>query len=173
MVTVANKSSVITLERSAVSDLDFILAAEADGDTSKFIIPWTGDRHLHALSDPDCAHLIIREPETTERLGFVMLFGLASCNRDIEFRRIVSIRKNQGIGRAALQAVKGFAFHTLNAHRLWLDVKSKNARARHLYASERFLMEGIMRECLLEENGFESLVLMSILRSEFEASVVS
>src|SRR5271169_4888062 len=78
----------------------------------KFIIPWTGDRHLHALSDPDCAHLIIREPETTERLGFVMLFGLASCNRDIEFRRIVSIRKNQGIGRAALQAVKGFAFHT-------------------------------------------------------------
>jgi len=57
-----------------------------------------------------------------------------------------------------------------NAHRLWLDVKSKNARARHLYQSEGFVEEGVMRECLLEDGHFESLVLMSMLRQEFEAT---
>lgn len=97
-----------------------------------------------------------------------MLFGVTSRNRTIELRRIVIVDKGAGIGRAALRGVKALAFGRLEAHRLWLDVKSNNQRARHLYESEGFLEEGVMRECLLEDDGFESLVLMSILRREHE-----
>ncbi len=99
-----------------------------------------------------------------------MLFGLASRDKAIEFRRIVSVSQGRGVGRASLRAVKAYAFNKLNAHRLWLDVKSKNSRARHLYKSEGFVEEGVMRECLFEDGQFESLVLMSMLRQEFETA---
>ncbi|PZO38752.1 MAG: hypothetical protein DCF17_14225 [Shackletoniella antarctica] len=58
-----------------------------------------------------------------------------------------------------MDETKRLVFDTLKAHRLWLDVKSKNSRARYLYRSEGFVEEGFMRECLFEEVERESLVL--------------
>jgi len=160
---------MITLDRATADDLDFIVSCEGAEETAQFIIPWTRACHLTAMSDPDGMYLVIRAQNSDLKLGFVLLFGLTSIHRSIELRRIVVSQKGLGIGRAAIRAVKELAFNQLNAHRLWLDVKLKNTRARHLYTSEGFSEEGIIRECLLEENGFESLVLMSILGSEIEA----
>lgn len=155
------------LRRTEPADLSFILECEADPGTAPYILPWTHERHLHAVSEPDCAHLVLCDPNDGTRLGFAMLFGLVSPHRAIEFRRVVVARKGQGVGRAALRAIKALAFGELAAHRLWLDVKSRNARARYLYRSEGFTEEGVMRECLREEDGYESLVLMSMLRHEY------
>jgi diamine N-acetyltransferase len=157
---------MIELKPTTEFDLGVVLAAEADDDTSKYIIPWPRERHLAALADSDCAHLMICDIGSGEYLGFVLLYGMASQNRSIELRRIVCTRKGCGVGRATIQEIKRLAFGRLNAHRLWLDVKSINIRARRLYASEGFIEEGVMRECLLEGDGFESLVLMSILQAE-------
>lgn len=157
---------MIKLAPTSPADIPFVMASEADDDTSPFIFPWTTERHLAALADPDCAHLSIRDATTNEWLGFVLLFGLSSPHRAIELRRIVCARKGMGIGRAAIRAVIEMAFGSLGAHRLWLDVKTTNARARHLYASEGFCEEGILRECLLGKDGFESLVLMSMLATD-------
>jgi RimJ/RimL family protein N-acetyltransferase len=66
-----------------------------------------------------------------------------------------------------VRAVKRFAFEEHQAHRLWLDVKAFNARARHLYASEGFVEEGVLRECLRGESRFDSLVILSMLASEY------
>lgn len=55
----------------------------------------------------------------------------------------------------------------VNANRLWLDVVESNERARSLYASVGFTEEGVLRESLRRDEGFASLVLMSILASEF------
>jgi RimJ/RimL family protein N-acetyltransferase len=63
--------------------------------------------------------------------------------------------------------VKRFAFVERRAHRLWLDVKEQNHRARSLYESEGFTLEGVLRECLKGAEGFESLVVMSMLASEY------
>ncbi len=75
--------------------------------------------------------------------------------------------KGAGLGRAALRAAKKIAFDDLHAHRFWLDVKSRNARARSLYDSEGFIMEGTLRDAVKQADGFESLHVMSMLRSEF------
>jgi diamine N-acetyltransferase len=147
-------------------DLSSVVASESDDETSPFIIPWTTERHMAALSDPDCAHLSLHDAQTDDWLGFVLLFGLSSPHRAIELRRIVCMQKGMGIGRAAVRAVIQLAFGSLKAHRLWLDVKSTNARARHLYLSEGFMEEGLLRECLLGKDGFESLVLMSMLSTD-------
>lgn len=154
---------MITLIPTSQHDLPLVVASEADDDTLPFIIPWTAERHTAAISDPDCSHLSVRCAKTGEWSGFVLLFGLSSPHRAIELRRIVCSRKGIGIGRATVRAVIHHVFGSLDAHRLWLDVKSTNSRARSLYLSEGFSEEGVMRECLLGINGFESLVMMSML----------
>jgi diamine N-acetyltransferase len=162
---------MIVLTKTIPDDIDYVTAAESDADTATFIIPWTPERHLEAMKDADCAHLIIRRSSDGNPVGFVLLFGLTSHHSAIELRRIVAVKRGAGIGRAALRAVKSLAFGEHRAHRLWLDVKTTNLRARRLYRSEGFVEEGVLRECLREAAGFESLVVMSILRSEYEGSL--
>ena len=68
-----------------------------------------------------------------------------------------------------LRVAKKVAFDDLGAHRLWLDVKTHNTRAKALYDSEGFVVEGLLRESVRTDSGFESLVVMSMLQSEFTA----
>ena len=75
--------------------------------------------------------------------------------------------KGKGFGRESLKLIKMIAFEELKAHRLWLDVREKNERAQNLYKSEGFIEEGILRECILHEGVYESLIMMSILESEY------
>jgi RimJ/RimL family protein N-acetyltransferase len=157
----------VQLRPTTPEDLDFVVEAERDPDNARFILPWARDQHDHALSDPDVAHRIIVPEGTHDRVGFLLLRGLASPHGSLEFRRIVVTAKGRGLGRAAVRAVKRLAFVEQKAHRLWLDVKEFNARARHLYVSEGFVQEGVLRECLRSESGFDSLVVLSMLASEY------
>ncbi|MGH7576068.1 MAG: GNAT family N-acetyltransferase [Longimicrobiales bacterium] len=163
----------IDLRPTRLEDLDFVLGAERDPNNARFILPWPRARHAQAMADSDLAHRIIEQGSEHARVGFVLLAGLTNPDRSVEFRRIVVTAKGQGLGRAAVRAAKQFAFVEHNAHRLWLDVKQHNARARRLYESEGFIVEGVLRECLASESGFDSLVVMSMLASEYNAPVAT
>jgi len=63
--------------------------------------------------------------------------------------------------------VKKLCFEEWRAHRLWLDVKEHNMRARHLYESEGFVREGVLRECIRNGETYESLIVMSMLEQEY------
>ena len=156
----------LTLRPTGEKDLPFVIESENQAAESRFVTSQGLDRHREYLADPDISHLIIESDGNAA--GYVVLAGLIDENENIEFRRIVVTEKGQGIGRKVLRLVKELAFGELNAHRLWLDVKAFNERARHLYETEGFIVEGTIRECIKTENGRESVVLMSILRSEFE-----
>lgn len=156
----------VQLRSASEADLDFIVSAEQDSASAPFILGWLRDRHLAALSDSDLRCLIIVGP--LGDVGFVLLAGVANPNRAIEFRRLVIVDKGRGYGRAAVRAVLRMVFREFGAHRIWLDVKVHNARARYLYESEGFVLEGILRECLLRPDGdYDSLAVMSVLSSEF------
>ncbi len=168
----------VELRPTTPEDLDFVLGAERDPENARYILPWTREQHAQAAADPNVAHRIITpegshdsvggvSPPNPRRAGFVLLLGLTSPHRSLEFRRIVVTAKGRGLGRAVVRATKRFAFEEHQAHRLWLDVKEFNARARHLYASEGFVEEGVLRECLRTESGFDSLVVLSMLASEY------
>ncbi len=43
----------------------------------------------------------------------------------------------------------------------------KNTVAQRLYESEGFIEEGILRDCILYNEDYESLMVMSILESEY------
>jgi RimJ/RimL family protein N-acetyltransferase len=87
----------------------------------------------------------------------------------VELKRIVLQAKGQGLGRACVRLLKQMAFRDLHAHRFWLDVKSENLRAQQLYLSEGFVVEGTLREAVRLADGYDSLVVMSMLEGEYAA----
>jgi RimJ/RimL family protein N-acetyltransferase len=111
--------------------------------------------------------LIIASQPHSQPVGFVILAGLQGEHRSIEFRRIVVTEQGKGYGRAAVRAIQRHAFDTLSAYRLWLDVKEPHTRARAVYKKEGFHYEGTLRECLKGPEGFESLVVMSVLEQQY------
>lgn len=149
-------------------DVLWIVDLEGQPATAPWILPWSAALHRGALADPDMAvRLVLRDGK---RVGFVILAGLQNPHRSVELRRLVVAppARGRGIGRAALRAVRRLAFDGLRAHRLWLDVKTDNARARALYASEGFRHEGTLRECLREAGGWSSLAVMAVLEHDDE-----
>jgi RimJ/RimL family protein N-acetyltransferase len=155
----------VSLRTSSKQDTAFICRLEQDSENSQFITPWRLEKHESAFDDEDIFHSIIFQNQVA--VGFLILAGIKNPNQSIEFMRIVIGEKNKGLGRKALQAVKRLCFEKLNVHRLWLDVKTFNERAKHLYQSEGFIVEGTLRECLKSGDQFESLTILSILESEF------
>ncbi|MBM7568817.1 GNAT family N-acetyltransferase [Paenibacillus sacheonensis] len=84
-------------------------------------------------------------------------------------QRIVVQAKGRGCGKEALKLALRWLFDTRSAHRVWLDVKAFNERARHVYASLGFVYEGTLRERLRVGDRYESLILMSMLWKEYDA----
>ncbi|TLS50787.1 GNAT family N-acetyltransferase [Paenibacillus antri] len=165
--TIIRNERVALRRTSGEADLNFVVSAERDEANRPYITPWELERHREAATDDDMLHLII-EGAGGERAGFAILLGTASVRGTIELLRLVVTAKGKGYGKAALQAVQAYAFRERHARRLWLDVKERNARARNLYETMGFRVEGRMRDVCREEEGYESLLIMSILEHEYD-----
>ncbi|MDB5871947.1 MAG: spermidine N(1)-acetyltransferase (Diamine acetyltransferase)-like protein [Ramlibacter sp.] len=157
----------VRLRPTMTSDLDFVLSLESDPENLEFITPWERTQHDAAIRFPDFRHFVIEGGDDLEAVGFLILIGCRSQHQSLELKRMVVRAKGAGFGRAALRVAKKVAFDDLGAHRLWLDVKTRNTRAKALYDGEGFVVEGQLREAVKVAGGFESLIVMSMLESEF------
>ena len=157
----------VRLRPTMSSDLEFVVSLENDLANLPFITPWERTQHEAAIRFPDFRHFIIEGGPGLDAVGFVILIGCRSQHQSLELKRMVVRSKGEGFGRAALRTAKRVAFDDLGAHRFWLDVKKLNARAKALYDSEGFVVEGELRESVKVPGGFESLIVMSMLRNEF------
>jgi diamine N-acetyltransferase len=157
----------IRLRRATEADLDFVLAAEHSPENSPFVTRWTREQHAGSLSSEEVGLFIVESESDQSPVGYFIMAGLMDQNQSLELRRIVVTEKKKGYGQQTLDVIKRLAFVERGAHRLWLDVKKENARALHVYESQGFVIEGVLRECIKAESAFESLVVMSILRDEY------
>ena len=161
----------VDLRPAGKHDLPMILRAEAAARRDGFVQGWSESEHLDALSRPGTAYFLVQDAGMAEVAGYAILRGLDDrVHRSIELKRFVVTVPGQGIGRAALREIKRLAFGVHHAHRLWLDAFTDNARARHLYASEGFVEEGVLRECVLRGDAWASLVVISLLAREYAAT---
>ena len=158
----------VRLRPTGEGDLDFVLREEGDERNRPFIGRWPRARHLEALADGGVEHLIA-EDRGGAPVGYAILTGVGDPGRIVCLKRLMVAQKGACYGRAVLRLVKERAFGPLGAHRLWLDVKEGNARARGLYESEGFVAEGVLRDSLWTGEEHESLVVMSILEREYRA----
>lgn len=157
----------VRLRPTMSSDLEFVLSLEQDPENLPYITPWERTQHEAAIRFPDFRHFILEGGPGLDAVGFLILIGCRSPHQSLELKRMVVRSKGEGYGRAALRVVKKVAFDDLGAHRLWLDVKKPNTRAKALYDSEGFIVEGELRESVKVRGGFESLIVMSMLQGEF------
>jgi RimJ/RimL family protein N-acetyltransferase len=157
----------VRLRPTMQSDLEFVLSLERDPENLPYITPWERIQHEAAIRFPDFRHFIIETGEKLEAGGFLILIGCRNQHQSIELKRMVVRDKNRGFGRAALRQAKKIAFDDLGAHRFWLDIKRRNTRAKSLYDSEGFVFEGELREAVKLQDGYDSLVVMSMLQDEF------
>jgi diamine N-acetyltransferase len=161
----------VRLRPTMLSDLDYVIGVETDQHNLPFITPWERTQHEGAVRFPDFRHFIVEAGADYERGGFVILQGCRNQHKSVELKRIVLQPKGQGIGRACVRLLKQMAFRDLHAHRFWLDVKTLNQRALALYASEGFVEEGRLRESVKLDEGYDSLVVMSMLDREYQARI--
>jgi len=161
------KSNYVILRNTGENDLDFVVDLEREPVNAQYVGQWTKEQHRDAIFHEDILHLIVEEKATNKPVGYVIIAGLTSMNQNIELRRVANSEKGKGFGRKTLLLVKKIVFEKLNAHRLWLDVRYKNYRAQKLYIYQGFIQEGVLRECILYNRNYESLIVMSILKSEY------
>jgi diamine N-acetyltransferase len=154
-----------------LSDLDFVISVEQDPLNRPFITPWDRTQHEGSIRFPDCRHFIVEAGEGYASVGFVILQGCRNPHRSIELKRMVLRPDTQGrgIGRDCIRWLARMAFRDLGAHRFWLDVKALNVRAQALYLSEGFVEEGRLRESVRTADGYDSLIVMSMLAQEYAA----
>lgn len=159
-------SEAMVLQRTTVQDLAFVLAIEQSEINRVYIGQWTKAEHAATLQDPNILHLTVWD-SSGKRVGYIIITGLQDTHLTVCIKRIVIHSKGFGYGKLSLCLVTDWIFRHTESHRLWLDVRDHNHRARHVYESCGFTLEGTLRDCIKVGEHFESLHIMSILRHEY------
>ena len=88
-------------------------------------------------------------------------FGMMIGRRD---------RQRRGLGRRALHLLLRHGFDVLNLERVYLFVAAYNVAARRLYEAAGFCHEGCLRSHVALEGKYYDLLVMGLLRGEFDRS---
>ncbi len=167
------------------------LAAYDPGDAST-IVRWTDNREYMRRIDTDPARPLTVE-EVAERSGrsdpYSFYFGLRTLEDDrlIGFVALHSIEWangagtfsmgigdpvdwGRGYGGDAIDLIMRYAFAELNLHRVGVETIATNARIIRLIERAGFQHEGRIREAVHRDGSRVDLVLMGLLRREWEAA---
>ncbi len=125
--------------------------AEADSDTS--------GPHVQFVVDVDGV-----------AVGSVSLFEFDQLARHAEVGiALVVEARGQGIGTAAISQIIEFAFVRCNLRRVHLEVIESNRGAIRAYEKAGFALEGRQREHAWVRGRYEDILVMGLLRSEWES----
>lgn len=153
--------------RAAVNkDLHFILNQETREEFQNLIVRWSPDEHLSNIKNPDKGYFMV-ESNQSQIIGYIILSDLKSIHRCIFLQRIVMDQPGKGQGKKALKLIMDKVFNEYQAHRFWLDVFEDNHRAISAYKSVGFKQEGKLREAFKREDEYHSMLIMSILETEY------
>ena len=170
----------IMLREYRRDDLPFITAWVNDAETTKylgdlFVWPQTvrnSDDFLESRLSGSRreASFVIADKYTQDYLGQADLMDINWIDRCATVGMVIgrSDNRGKGIGEEALRLLCDFAFLKLGLMRVDLHVYSGNERAIACYEKAGFVKEGVKRKARYCNGAFMDLVLMSILREEWE-----
>ena len=106
-----------------------------------------------------------------KHIGSVGLEGIEWMNRCAGFGIIIGEKLlwNQGYGTEATHLMLKHGFETLNLNRIFLHVYENNPRAIHAYKKVGFVKEGLLRDAVYRNGCYINILLMSVLRSEWNS----
>jgi RimJ/RimL family protein N-acetyltransferase len=119
----------------------------------------TRDLAFWAILDEQSHHLgdILLHLNTRHRSAYLQIYLGSPAAR------------GRGIGRAAVDAVLGWAFDDARLHRVWLHTLPGNDVAERLYSAAGFTREGVEREALARDDGMLDQYRWSMLSHEWTA----
>ncbi len=75
---------------------------------------------------------------------------------------------DKGHGTQVMQLMLRHGFETLNLNRIYLQVFADNLRAIRCYEKVGFVLEGRLRQAVYRRGSYQDVLIMSILRSEWQ-----
>lgn len=120
------------------------------------------------LLDKSKKNFIIKKENL--KIGICGLNNIDYKNKKAELYILIGEKKERGKGysKEGLQLLLAYGFHILNLNKIYLYVFEDNIRAQNLYKTLNFKKEGLLREEYLKKNKYKNLLIMSILKKEFE-----
>ena len=159
----------LRIRRAELEDLNYIMELQYKPENVKFIVPFNEKYHMAIINSDNYENMdvIAEEIATGAAVGYFMLCNLYGSS--VEIRHVIIDKKGVGYGRESLNILLKRSFEVKKFHRAWLDCKTYNKRALHLYESCGFQREGISRECIFVNGVYEDLINLSILDREYFA----
>jgi RimJ/RimL family protein N-acetyltransferase len=113
----------------------------------------------------------IRKGKAWKLIGNCGAFGIDTVNRSAELGIMIGAKEewNKGYGSEAMTLLLQHGFETLNLHRLFLRVYEENVRAVRSYEKAGFVFEGKLRQAVYKHGNYDDVLIMSVLRSEWDS----
>ena len=117
------------------------------------------------------ACFVIADKETQAYLGQADLMDIDWIDRCATVGIVIgrAEKRGVGIGEQALTLLLEHAFLRLGLHRVQLDVYAGNERGIACYQKAGFVQEGVKRRARYVNGVYMDVILMSVLREEWEA----
>ncbi len=170
----------IMLREYRKEDLDQITAWVNDMETTKYlsdIFTWPQTvknsedfLEMRISGGRREAGFVIADRETQDYLGQADLMDINWINRCGTVGIVIADKKNRGrgIGTEALTLLCDYAFTQLGLHRVQLDVYGGNKSAMACYERVGFVKEGVKRQARFCLGEYMDVILMSVLKEEWE-----
>ncbi|GHO91657.1 N-acetyltransferase [Reticulibacter mediterranei] len=165
-----------TLERD---DLDLFWQWFADREITRYsmgmlIFPFskaeTQEWLERTLHDKQVLSLGIVEKTSDQLLGYAGVTSISNINRSGEYYIFIGNKGSwgKGYGTEVTRLIVNYGFRSLNLHRIMLTVFAGNSAAIRVYTKAGFTEEGVMRQANYREGRYHDVIVMSILRPEWE-----
>ena len=169
----------IRLRAIEKSDIPIFVRRLNDPETRQFLLLYTPlstmdeERWVESLANRKSEYIYAFEALIDEQwvhLGNTGLHDIDWKNSVATFGIFLGEKQywGQGYGTEATRTMLHFAFHTLNLHRVELEVFEFNPRAIRAYEKAGFRHEGTRRQSFFKDKRYWDTLRMGILEDEFE-----
>ncbi|MCD4705416.1 GNAT family N-acetyltransferase [bacterium] len=173
------KKNSIVLRKAEISDLERLQILKNNRDVNKllggFSLGYSKEDirrwiEFHDNNNNEALYLIDYEGVV---IGHVGLYNIDHRAQNAEFAIMIGDNSyiGKGIGSKVSKLMLKIGFEELNLHRIYLSVIDSNILAIKLYNSIGFKQEGVLRDAQFKNNQYLNLIIMSILRNEYEKIV--
>lgn len=121
-----------------------------------------------------------QKDKKSDRVDLVFIFdselvamgGLTSIDQKVKKAELYIFvnpnKQGQGLGSQAIQLLCNYAFSYINLNKIYLEVDEDNSRARYLYESSSFKLDGVLRQDSIRDDKLINRCVYSLLKKEHD-----